>query len=119
MTEAGIQTGGGMEVQPVMPVRRLNNFVYCPRLFYFQWVENVFQESADTVGLAHTSKCRCAFASGGRESEGAWGKPSRRGEAAQLAAGERDIGIGGRDRFGRGRRRWRADCGLQERYGAA
>jgi CRISPR-associated protein Cas1 len=32
-----------------MPVRRLNNFVYCPRLFYFQWVENIFQESADTV----------------------------------------------------------------------
>jgi CRISPR-associated protein Cas1 len=32
-----------------MPLRRLNNFVFCPRLFYFQWVENIFQESADTV----------------------------------------------------------------------
>ncbi len=32
-----------------MPVRRLNNYVYCPRLFYFQWVENIFQESADTI----------------------------------------------------------------------
>ncbi len=34
---------------PLMPVRRLHNFVYCPRLFYFQWVENVFVENADTV----------------------------------------------------------------------
>ncbi len=32
-----------------MPVRRLHNFVYCPRLFYFQWVENLFEENADTA----------------------------------------------------------------------
>jgi CRISPR-associated protein Cas1 len=49
MSDAGLQTQGGLEAQPVMPVRRLNNFIYCPRLFYFQWVENIFQESADTV----------------------------------------------------------------------
>jgi CRISP-associated protein Cas1 len=35
--------------QPLLPVRRLHNYVYCPRLFYFQWVENVFVENADTV----------------------------------------------------------------------
>ena len=52
MSETGLQTQGGMEGQPVMPVRRLNNYVYCPRLFYFQWVENVFQESADTVAIS-------------------------------------------------------------------
>ena len=39
-----------------MPVRRLNNFVYCPRLFYFQWVENIFQESADTVAGSLTHR---------------------------------------------------------------
>ncbi len=49
MSDAPIQVNPGLEAQPVMPVRRLNNFVYCPRLFYFQWVENIFQESADTV----------------------------------------------------------------------
>lgn len=49
MSEVGLQMQGGLEVQPVLPVRRLNNYVYCPRLFYFQWVENIFQESADTV----------------------------------------------------------------------
>jgi CRISPR-associated protein Cas1 len=34
---------------PLMPVRRLNNYIYCPRLFYLQWVENLFEENADTV----------------------------------------------------------------------
>jgi len=27
----------------------LNEFVYCPRLFYYEHVEGVFVESADTV----------------------------------------------------------------------
>ncbi len=27
----------------------LNEFVYCPRLFYYEWVEGLFVESADTV----------------------------------------------------------------------
>lgn len=53
MSEAPLQVNAGLEAQPVMPVRRLNNFVYCPRLFYFQWVENIFQESADTVAGSH------------------------------------------------------------------
>jgi len=32
-----------------MPVRRLHNFAYCPRLFYYQWVENLFVENQDTA----------------------------------------------------------------------
>lgn len=35
--------------RPLMPVRRLHNFAYCPRLFYYQWVENLFVENADTA----------------------------------------------------------------------
>ena len=31
-----------------MPSRMLNEFVYCPRLFYYEFVEGVFVESADT-----------------------------------------------------------------------
>jgi CRISPR-associated protein Cas1 len=27
----------------------LNEFVYCPRLFFYEWVEGLFSESADTV----------------------------------------------------------------------
>ncbi len=32
-----------------IPARMLNEFVYCPRLFYYEFVESVFVESADTV----------------------------------------------------------------------
>ncbi|MEI6818449.1 MAG: CRISPR-associated endonuclease Cas1 [Verrucomicrobiota bacterium] len=32
-----------------MPVRRLHNYLYCPRLFYLQWVENIFVDNADTA----------------------------------------------------------------------
>jgi CRISPR-associated protein Cas1 len=32
-----------------IPARMLNEFVYCPRLFYYEYVEGVFVESADTV----------------------------------------------------------------------
>jgi CRISPR-associated protein Cas1 len=53
MSDASIQSQGGLEAQPPLPVRRLHNFIYCPRLFYFQWVENIFQENADTVAGSH------------------------------------------------------------------
>jgi CRISPR-associated protein Cas1 len=32
-----------------LPARMLNEFVYCPRLFYYEWVEGVFADSVDTV----------------------------------------------------------------------
>jgi len=51
--DAPIQTQATLESQPPMPVRRLHNFVYCPRLFYYQWVENIFQENADTITGSH------------------------------------------------------------------
>jgi CRISP-associated protein Cas1 len=34
--------------QPI-PARMLNEFVYCPRLFYYEYVEGVFAENAHTV----------------------------------------------------------------------
>src|SRR3974390_1941078 len=49
MSDATLRTDGSLEAQPRMGVRNLHNFIYCPRLFYFQWVENIFQENADTV----------------------------------------------------------------------
>lgn len=36
-------------VPELLPARMLNEFVYCPRLFYYEWVEGLFAESADTV----------------------------------------------------------------------
>jgi len=36
-----------------LPARMVNEFVYCPRLFYYEWVEGVFAHSADTIEGAH------------------------------------------------------------------
>ncbi len=33
----------------IIPARMLNEFVYCPRLFYYEFVEGVFVANADTV----------------------------------------------------------------------
>jgi CRISPR-associated protein Cas1 len=40
-----------MEAAPpdYLPARMLNEYVYCPRLFYYEWVEGVFAHSVDTV----------------------------------------------------------------------
>lgn len=51
---APIQTqDDGISGQPPLPVRRLHNFTYCQRLFYYQWVENLFEENADTIAGSH------------------------------------------------------------------
>lgn len=49
MAEASLHTPDDNETQPLLPVRRLHNFLYCPRLCYLQWVENVFVENEDTA----------------------------------------------------------------------
>jgi len=33
----------------LLPARMLNEFVYCPRLFFLEWVEGEFRESEDTI----------------------------------------------------------------------
>jgi CRISPR-associated protein Cas1 len=37
------------ELPDLLPARMLNEFVYCPRLFFYEWVEGVFAHSVDTV----------------------------------------------------------------------
>ncbi len=32
-----------------LPARMVNEFCYCPRLFFYEWVEGVFAESVDTI----------------------------------------------------------------------
>jgi CRISPR-associated protein Cas1 len=32
-----------------LPARLLNEFVYCPRLFFYEWVEGVFAHNVDTI----------------------------------------------------------------------
>ena len=37
------------ELPDYLPARMVNEFSYCPRLFYYEWVDGVFAESVDTV----------------------------------------------------------------------
>jgi len=38
-----------VELPDYLPARMLNEFVYCPRLFFYEWVDGVFRHSSDTV----------------------------------------------------------------------
>ncbi|MCY3609433.1 MAG: CRISPR-associated endonuclease Cas1 [Acidimicrobiaceae bacterium] len=37
------------EVPDLVPARMVNEFVYCPRLFYLEWVQSQFEDNSDTV----------------------------------------------------------------------
>ncbi len=37
------------EAPELLPARMVNEFVYCPRLFYLEWVQGEFAESAETL----------------------------------------------------------------------
>ena len=37
------------ELPDYLPARMVNEFAYCPRLFFYEWVEGLFAESVDTV----------------------------------------------------------------------
>lgn len=39
----------GRELPDYLPARMVNEFSYCPRLFFYEWVDGVFQESVDTI----------------------------------------------------------------------
>src|ERR1022692_1460368 len=80
-----------------LPARMVNEFSYCPRLFFYEWVEGVFQESADTVEGA-------AQPPGGEKKPGAAAGPGGGGGAisgalgalaGQGAAPHRKVGFGG------------------------
>jgi hypothetical protein len=40
---------GRAPIPEYLPARMLNEFVYCPRLFFYEWVDGVFEESVDTL----------------------------------------------------------------------
>lgn len=46
-----------VETPDYLPARMLNEFVYCPRLFYYEWVEGVFAHNRETVegALRHSN----------------------------------------------------------------
>ena len=44
------------EETPAMPVRMLNEFAYCPRLFHLEWVQGEFVDNAFTVEGRHAHR---------------------------------------------------------------
>jgi len=40
---------GKKPLPELLPARMLNEFVYCPRLFFYEWVEGVFRGNTDTA----------------------------------------------------------------------
>ncbi len=48
-TARDLQTARGDSTPDYLPARMLNEFVYCPRLFYYEWVEAIFTHNRETV----------------------------------------------------------------------
>lgn len=73
----------------LVPARMLNEFVYCPRLFYLEWVDKRWADSGDTVqgALAHDATDR----RGGRMPEPSDPEPPR--TTAQVELSDADLGV--------------------------
>jgi len=44
-----VASASRQDVPDLLPARMLNEFAYCPRLFYLEWVDGEWDDSADTV----------------------------------------------------------------------
>src|ERR1022692_497789 len=44
-----IQIEAKRSLSDYLPARMVNEYAYCPRLFFYEWVEGLFAESVDTV----------------------------------------------------------------------
>lgn len=49
MTTAPLPISKLKALPDYLPARMVNEYVYCPRLFFYEWVEGIFRESADTL----------------------------------------------------------------------
>ena len=50
------RAGGDDKDTPLVPARILNEFVYCPRLAYLEWVQKEWESSSDTVEGRHVHR---------------------------------------------------------------
>lgn len=48
-TETTIEARGSAAVPDLIPARMLNEFAYCPRLAWLEWVQGEWEDSSDTV----------------------------------------------------------------------
>lgn len=51
-----LRAGRRSEDAPLIPARMLNEFVYCPRLAYLEWVQKEWEDSSDTVEGRHVHR---------------------------------------------------------------
>ena len=51
-----LRTGRLRSDAPLIPARMLNEFVYCPRLAYLEWVQKEWEDSSDTVEGRHVHR---------------------------------------------------------------
>ena len=56
-----------LDIPELVPARMINEFEYCPRLFYLEWVQSRFQHNRDTVEGLYVH--RAVDAGGGRMGE--------------------------------------------------
>jgi CRISPR-associated protein Cas1 len=49
ISDPGLSDATTGETPDYLPARMLNEYVYCPRLFYYEWVEGVFAHNRETV----------------------------------------------------------------------
>lgn len=55
MTSAPVASGS-VDVPDLVPARMVNEFVYCPRLFFLEWVQARFEDNLDTVQGRYTHR---------------------------------------------------------------
>jgi len=71
------------EVPELVPVRMINEFEYCPRLFYLEWVQSRFAHNRDTVEGLHVH--RSVDRGGGQMGE-ADDPPFRKAKSVELSS---------------------------------
>lgn len=47
--EQGVKCAKGAGGPDLVPARMLNEYTYCPRLFYLEWVQGQFEDNEDTI----------------------------------------------------------------------
>lgn len=77
------------DVPDLVPARMVNEFEYCPRLFYLEWVQSRFEDNPDTVEGRYVH--RNVDAGGGRIDDPDEDSPVRK--ARSVAISSEDLGI--------------------------
>ena len=76
-------SGSATEVPELVPARMINEFEYCPRLFYLEWVQSRFEHNQDTMEGIYVH--RAVDAGGGRMGE-ADDPPFRKAKSVELSS---------------------------------